>query len=121
MPDIILLGIPPLAILFGGLVGATATEETVRVIRRVLWVVVALFTLDIVAACVVARLRFDRGYRDVILQLAILLGFYSIFALFAGLALMFRAGRRRAGLSMVIMALLPVPTFLIAGVIQKAL
>jgi hypothetical protein len=121
MPDIILLGIPPLAIIFGALVGAIATEETVRVIRRVLWVVVGLFTLDIAAACAVVRLRFDSGYRDVILQLAILLAFYCVFALFAGLALMFRAGRRRAGLAMVIMAILPVPTVLIAGVIQKAL
>lgn len=120
MPDIVLFGVPPLAMILGVLVGALATEETIRLIRRALFIVVGLFALDVIVACVVVRMRFDAGYRDLILQLAIVLGFYSIFAFFAGLALTFRSELTRAGVGILLTALAPVPIFLIAGVIQKA-
>ena len=95
-------------------IGASASERALAIIHYLLLLAVALFTLSIVMACVVVRFQVEGVIRDVIFQLALLSGSYAIFALFAGVSLLFRPGRRRAGLVLVLLSMFPIPIFLLA-------
>jgi hypothetical protein len=115
--NLIVLGVVALACILGVVAGARITETSIRRIRRRLFAVVVLFALGIILICCLVRLQTWDDILTVIILSTFVLFCYAIYAFFVAVSLIFRAGDRRAGLSLACTALVPVFIILVASVI----